>query len=346
MSGRTYNETLELDAVRASASDAARRLVDDSLVWDMTLPWTPDYVETDRILPRFHRAGVDLISLTVMGPERDLAGTIAHVARVSRAIEERADAMVRCASVADIRAAREAGKLALIYNLQETRHFDEGLGLVGLFAELGVRHALLAYNARNRVGDGCAERTDAGLSAWGREVVREMNRVGMLVDGTHSGVRTTLDAMEVSDAPFIFSHCNAHAVVPHYRNITDEQIRACAATGGVIGVNGLGEFLDDPHASSASIFAHMDHVASLVGAGHLGLGLDFVLDVGGFWDWVDAYPHMWPESPGVTRRRGAFAQPEQVLELVDLMLGAGWSEDDVRGVLGENFARVCEAVWR
>ena len=340
-----YNESMDLDEVRARVSDDACRLVDESLVWDMTLPWTPSYVHTDRILPRFHAAGTDLISLTVMGPERDLAGTIAHVARVSRAIETRSDTMVRCGSVAEIRVARAQGKLALIYNLQETRHFDEDLGLVGLFFELGVRHALLAYNARNRVGDGCAEASDAGLSAWGREVVAEMNRVGMLVDGTHSGERTTMEAMEIATAPFLFSHCNARSVVPHYRNISDGQIRACAATGGVIGVNGLGEFLDDPEATSESIFRHMDHIASLVGTEHLGLGLDFVLDVGGFWDWVESYPHMWPESPGVARRRGAFAQPEQILELVDLMLGAGWSEGAIRGVLGENFARVCEAVW-
>ncbi|WP_420392192.1 dipeptidase [Acuticoccus sp.] len=344
MIGR-LNETLDLDAVRAAVSPEARRLVEDALVWDMTMPWTPDYVDVERILPRFHRAGVDLVSLTVMGPERDLAGTVAHVAAASRAIDARED-MVRCATVADIDAARASGKLALIYNFQETKHFDVEIGLIALFYALGVRHALLAYNAKNRVGDGCAERTDAGLSRWGIAVVEEMNRVGMLVDGTHSGHRTTMDAMEVATAPFIFSHCNAHAVVPHYRNIRDDQIRACAATGGVIGVNGLGEFLDDEHATSASMFRHIDHIAQLVGPRHAGLGLDFVLDVERFWDWVAAYPHMWPPSPPVERRRSAFAQPEQVLELADLMLRANWSEADVRGVLGLNFRRVCEAVWR
>ncbi|SEL36530.1 dipeptidase [Roseovarius nanhaiticus] len=341
-----YNESLKLDEVRAAATPEALAMLEDALVWDMTLPWTPDYVETDRILPRFAAAGVDLISLTVMGPEKNLAETIAHFARVGRAIEARSETMVRCRSVADIRAAKAAGKLGLIYNLQETKHFDDDLGMVGLFYELGVRHALLAYNARNRVGDGCSERNDSGLSNWGVAVVEEMNRVGMLVDGTHSGVTTTMDAMDVATSPFIFSHCNAYGVVPHYRNIRDEQIVKCAATGGVIGVNGLGEFLDDPKASSQSIFKHLDYMAQLVGPRHLGLGLDFVLDVGGFWDWVEKFPHMWPESPPVQRRRAGFAQPEQVLELIDLMLAAGWSDEDVRGVLGENFARVCEEVWK
>ena len=342
------NESMDLDAVCASVSPEARALVEEALVWDMTTPWTPEYVYTDRILPRFRRAGFDLMSLTVMGPERTMEGTIIHLAQVSRELDAREDVM-RCFTVADIRRARAEAKLGLIYNLQETQHFDRDLALVSLYYELGVRHALLAYNARNKVGDGCGERQDSGLSRWGQGVVREMVRVGMLVDGTHSGHATTMDAIGLCadlGAPFIFSHCNAYAVVPHYRNIRDDQIRACAETGGVIGVNGLGEFLDDEGATSASIFSHLDHMAGLVGARHLGLGLDFVLNVSGFWDWVERFPHMWPESPGIARRRSAFAQPEQVLELVETMLRAGWSDEDVRGVLGENFARVCEAAWK
>jgi membrane dipeptidase len=342
-----FNDSLDLDAVRAAVSPEARAVIDDALVWDMTLPWTPDYVHTERILPRFHRAGTDVVSLTVMGPERPLAETIVHFARVKAALDARDD-LVRCATMADIRQARAAGKLAIIYNLQETKHFDADLSLVGLFYDLGVRHALLAYNSRNRVGDGRGERQDSGLSHWGVAVVEEMNRTGMLVDGTHSGHATTLDAIEIcrdAGRPFVFTHCNAHAVVPHYRNIRDDQIRGAAETGGMVGVNGLGEFLDDPHATSESIWRHIDHIAGLVGARHVGLGLDFVLDVAKFWDWVADFPHMWPESPGIRRTRAAFAQPEQVLELTELMLRAGWSDMDVRGVLGENWARTCEAAW-
>jgi len=340
------NETVDLDKVLVNVLAQARDLVSDALVWDMTLPWTPDYVNTDRILPRFHRAGIDVVSLTIMGPERRFADTILHLARVNAAIDARPD-MIRCQTVADIRKARADGMLAIIYNLQETRHFDDDLSSIALFRALGVRHALLAYNARNRVGDGCGERQDSGLSRWGVAVVEEMIRVGMLVDGTHSGHATTMDAIAICKdrgAPFIFSHCNAHAIVPHYRNIRDDQIRACAETGGVIGINGLGEFLDDPKAASASMFRHADHIAALVGPRHLGLGLDFVLHVAGFWDWVDANPTMWPPSPGIARRRAAFAQPEQIYELTDLMLRAGWSESDVRGVLGENWQRVCASV--
>ena len=343
------NETLDVEAVRASVSERAAAMVAATPVWDMTMPWAPRYVDTNRVLPRFPRAGVDVISLTVMGgSSSSLEDIFLHLARINAEIDAHPD-LIRCGSIADIDAALAAGKLALIYHFQETRPFDRGLELIPLFYELGIRHALLAYNSRNRVGDGCSDRQDSGLSRWGVAVVKEMNRVGMLVDGTHSGHATTMDAMEVmkdTGNPFIFSHSNAYSVVPHYRNIKDDQIEACAATGGVIGINGLGEFLDDETASSESMYRHIHHIAQLVGARHAGLGLDFVLDVGGFWDWVQANPHMWPESPSIPRRRSAFAQPEQILELAELLLKDNWPEEDVRGVLGGNFRRVCAQVWK
>ena len=332
----------------ATASEAARELVRDALVWDMTLPWSGDYADDDITLPRFRRAGIDVVSLTVAGPGGDLAGTIRWIAGLTRQIAGRADEMVLCRSVAEIDAARAAGKLALIYNIQETRHFEDRLELIGLFYDLGVRHALLAYNAKNSVGDGCAERTDAGLSRWGLKVVKEMNRVGMLVCGTHTGYRTTMDAMDAmegSGAPFIFSHSNAFGVYPHYRNIRDDQIEACARTGGVIGVNGLGEFLDDHEAASRSMFRHIDYMANLVGPRHVGIGLDYVRDVDGFWTWVADNDFMWPPNPNQTRTRSKFAQPEQIVELVELMLEAGYADDDIRGILGGNFRRVGEQVW-
>ncbi len=242
-------------------------------------------------------------------------------------------------------AAKAAGKLGLVFNLQETNMLEGKLELVQAFYDLGVRHMLLAYNARNHVGDGCAERTDGGLSRWGLEVVAEMNRVGMLVDGTHTGYRTTMDAMAVCTAPFIFSHCNAHAVYGHYRNIRDDQIKACAATGGVVGLNGLGEFLDDDTASTAALFRHLDHMVQLVGPRHVGLGLDYVRDTGRFWGWVRDNAAMWPAGPN-SRTGSAFAQPEQIEELTGMMLQAGYGEQAIRDILGGNWLRVARQVWR
>ena len=325
-------------------TDAAT-LLRDALVWDNTLPWGPGYADDDETLPRFHRAGVDLISLTVMGPEAGLDGTLRQIARVRAHIAARPDSMVLCGTAAEITSARASGRLALVFNLQETNMLEGCIEMVAAYQTLGVRHMLLAYNARNQVGDGCAEVSDGGLSRWGLRVVAEMHRVGLWVDGTHSGYRTTMDAMAAGGGPFIFSHCNAHAVYPHYRNIRDDQMRACAVSGGVIGINGLGEFLDDDAATTAAMFRHLDHIVQLVGPRHAGLGLDFVKDAPRFWAWVMNNPDAWPPAPK-PRTGSAFAQPEQVLELVEAMLRAGYGEDAVRAILGGNWLRLAEEVWK
>jgi membrane dipeptidase len=328
--------------VWSGRSDAIYR---DALVWDMTLPWVPGYAD-DRLLPRFHAAGIDHVSLTVaadtLGPEVALQ----QIASVQAVCARAPDEYTLVADVADIITAKEAGKLALSLNLQGTNGLGGKLGMVEVFYRLGIRAMLLAYNQKNLVGDGCAERTDAGLSRFGIRVIEEMNRVGMLVDGTHAGYKTTMEAMEMTSAPFIFSHSNADAVFAHYRNIKDDQIRACARTGGVIGVNGLGAFLSDIAAKTQSMFLHVDHIAQLVGPQHVGIGLDFVLDPPGFWDWVRANPEAWPLNNDTPHIETKFVQPEQLAELPELMLRRGYSDEDVRGVLGANFLRVARQVWK
>lgn len=246
-------------------------------------------------------------------------------------------------------AARASGRLALLLNHQDGSPLGGMPEMVDVFHALGVRSALLAYNRKNELGDGCAERTDEGLTRLGRRVVARMLRVGMLVDGTHCGSRTSLDMAELcaeAGRPFCFTHSNAHAVHPHYRNVTDAQIRAAAATGGVVGVNGLGEFLPDVAAGTAAIFPHLDHIAAVAGPAHVGIGWDHLRDTAHFWAHVRATAAAWPDPPGgAPRVDTAFAQPEQILELTDLMVRHGWPEEAVRGALGLNWARTAAAAW-
>ncbi len=326
--------------------EQARSIISRALVWDMTLPWIyPSYVHPST-LPRFSAAGFNVVSLTVGGTDNSLEACLKSLAMTKAMIRENDKHFVQAYSVADIEAARDAGKLALLFNFQETNSLLSDPNLVQVYYDLGVRHMLLAYNRKNAVGDGCAERTDAGLSRVGVRVVEEMNRVGMLVDGSHTGKRTTLDAIEVCEGPFIFSHSNAKSVFDHYRNIDDEQIRACANTGGVIGINGLGEFLDDVHASAQSIFKHVDYVANLAGIDHVGLALDYVEDTAWFWNWVRDNPDAWPENNSRPHVDTAFAGPEVLEQLVECMLAAAYSEEDIEKVLGKNFRRVCLEVWK
>ena len=335
-----HGPTLEIGA-------RARELYRSSLVWDMTVPYGLQHATDGVTLPRFRKAGFGLVSLTIggdktFGPETALA----NIGKVYAVCAKHPELYRFVRTIGDVDAARKAGQLAITLNFQGTNVLANDTGLVEVFYRLGVRHMLMAYNQKNLVGDGCAERTDAGLSRFGLTMIREMNRVGMLVDGTHTGYRTSMEAMEASTAPCIFSHCNAYAVFPHYRNIRDDQIRKCAETGGVIGVNGLGEFLDDMEASSESMFRHLDYIAGLVGPKHVGIGLDYVKDVAGFWKSVEDTPDIWPDNQGKPNRHTKFGQPEQIVELVELMCRAGYADVDIRGVLGGNFYRVCQQVWK
>lgn len=328
-------------------SEKVLALFRDNLVWDDLLPWgnAMNGPDIDKILPRFHTAGVDFVSLTVdAGP--GVEPTMLEIGRAKRQIRERSVYLACVKSIADIHQARAAGKLAVGFNLQETLPFGTNLDNVQLFYEVGVRQAVLAYNNRNFVGDGCAEPDDAGLSLFGRALVKEMNRVGMFVDGSHTGYRTSMEAMDICESPFVFSHSNPFAIRPHYRSIKDDQIKACAATGGVIGINGVGYWVGDVDASTAAIFRCLDYTVELVGAEHVGLGFDYVYDLENLIKWARANPLMWPPYQGEWMVKHNYAGPEQMVELVQLMLDHGYPDQSIVGILGRNFERLASQVWR
>lgn len=329
-------------------SEKALSLFRDNLVWDDLLPWIRDYNmdEIDTLLPRFQRVGVNFFSLSLAGGtgvSSSIDSVMRRIGRVTREIQERSDWLVLARSVKDIRQAKADNKLAVNFNFQETLPFDNCLDMIQVYYDLGVRQTLLAYNQKNLVGDGCAEKGDGGLSTFGVEVVKEMNRVGMLVDGSHSGYRTTMEAMELCDGPFVFSHSNPDAVHPHYRNIKDDQIKACVATGGVIGINGVGGFVGDVNASTESIFRCLDYIVQLVGAKYVGLGFDYVGDPEAAFKNRQKASLAWP---GGKKVRHNYATPEQMVALVQVMLDHGYPDDAIVGILGENWANVCEVVWK
>ena len=331
--------------------DKTLELFKDNLVWDNLMPWLPgvNVDDIDIILPRFHEVGVNFISLTLAagaGLGSNINSTMRQIGRVKREIRERSGWLVLASSVSDIREAQANDKLAVGFHFQETLPFENCLDMIQVYYDLGVRHALLAYNQKNLVGDGCAERTDAGLSNYGVAVVREMNRVGMLVDGSHSGYRTTMDAMEIGESPFIFSHSNPNTICPHYRSIKDDQIKACAQTGGVIGINGVGYWVGDINASTEAIFRCLDYTVEMVGDKHVGLGFDYVNNLDGIIDAVRNAPLAWPPYEGKEMVKHNYAGAEQMVELVQMMLDHGYSDDSIIGILGENWARLCEAVWK
>lgn len=321
------------------------------LVCDMTLPQGPSgSLETpafDAVIEERARHGVSFTSITVASEDLSVGDTVRWIAAARRYFAARAERVVLIDSAADIRAAHAAGKLAFNLHFQGTNPIAGDLSLVEVYRRLGVGHMLLAYNYRNLTGDGCHEPSDAGLSVFGRELIAEMNRVRMIVDLAHTGTRTALDAVAASRAPVIVSHSNARAVFDHERNIPDELARAVAASGGVIGVNGVGLFLsaDKRDISAQALLRHIDHYARLIGPQHIGIGLDAVPDVRAFIDNfarknMDRY-----RTGGYFRSPPQFASVHVIPRLASLMLRSGWSVSDVRGVLGENWLRVLERLW-
>ena len=326
--------------------DSAAALHRDALVWDAhsCLPLRTD--ADVGWLMRHKAAGVDYVSINVGMDMTPAADVMAVLAAFRTGIQAWPDDFVLVGTVADIRRAKQAGKLAVAFDLEGSLPLQGEVAMVQRYYDLGVRQIHLAYNRNNAVGGGCHD-ADIGLTEFGHQVVAEINRVGMLMDCSHTGQRTSLDIMAASTRPVVFSHANPRALMDHGRNITDEQIGACAATGGVIGVNGVSLFLDDPAAGTDAILRHIDYLVQRLGAAHVGLGIDYSYDA--VTDDVpegDDAAYWWPEDAGYDFETIRFAEPEQFPQITDGLLRLGYPEADIRGILGENFARVAEATWR
>ncbi|WP_040784136.1 dipeptidase [Nocardia pneumoniae] len=246
--------------------------------------------------------------------------------------------------------------IALAFDLEDAGPLGGDLDNVARFYELGVRSLLPAYNHANAAGCGCLDTEDTGLTGYGRDLVHALNEAGMFADGSHCSRRTGLELAELSAVPMIYSHSNFAALWDHPRNITDEQARACAATGGVIGINGVGIFLgrngSDERAERIEAMArHIEYGAELVGVEHIGIGSDYSFDAEDFNAELRQNPGAFSES---YTRWGPlqWVPPEDLLGAADLpgldevLAGRGFSAADRAAVFGGNFRRVAAQVWR
>jgi len=331
---------------RWNVSADAADLHADALVWDMTLPiLTPGHPERKKdLFERFARSGFDFATITLAIDPMGFGAAAQQVAEHRRFVRERAETCALVESVEEVLGAREAGKLSVGFHFQGTAPFEDNLDWVDLSYKLGVRHALMAYNEKNRVGCGCHVAKDTGLTDFGRELIREMNRVGMIVDCAHTGYRTTMETIEASESPVIISHTNARVLCDHPRCVWDDQIQACAAKGGVLGMTGLSGFLGGGGATPERIVDHIDHLANLVGIQHVGLGLDYVYDLESFQAFVARMPDKYPPGSGYTDMRQM--EPEEAPRITEELLHRGYRESEIRGVLGENWLGVCREIWK
>jgi membrane dipeptidase len=324
-----------------SISEQARKIHSHSLVWDTHACFRLDPNADLSELKRYRDSGVDFVSLNIGMDLNSFDNTMQVLARYRSYVSSHPDQYILALTVEDIRKAKESGKLAVAFDLEGSDPLLGNLNMISLYYDLGVRQMLLAYNKDNRAAGGCME-GNIGLTDFGKDVIKEMNRVGMVVDVSHMGYRATMEAFEVSQAPVIFSHSNPNGLRQHARNISDEQIRACAQSGGVIGINGIGDFLGG--ISSELIVQNIEYVMDLAGPEHVGLGLDYVIDKQELIEYIETYPDIFP--PEKIKDYLSFVEPEQFPEFTELLCQKGYSEQIIRGILGGNFLRVAEQVWK
>ncbi|MGE5378885.1 MAG: dipeptidase [Bacteroidota bacterium] len=322
-------------------NEEVNRIQQQSLVWDThaCFPLKPNADLKE--LERYRNSGVNFVSINI-GMDMDSFENILQVlAGYRNYIRSHAEEYVLALSVDDILSARESGRLAIAFDLEGSEPLLGNIHLISLFYALGVRQMLLAYNKDNRASGGCLE-GKWGLTDFGKEVVREMNHVGMVVDASHMSYQATMEVFEISRDPVIFSHSNPARLRSHVRNITDEQIKACAATDGVIGINGVGDFLGGTQ--SEKVIEHIEYVIDLVGPAHVGIGLDYVVDKQELMDYVTGHPEIFP--PDKMKDVMSFVAPEQFPEFTELLYKRGYSESVISDILGGNFMRVAKKVWK
>lgn len=316
----------------------------------------------DADFPVAHRHGVSAYGVTAFRPHDGVADALEGLMFWHLVARKHPNLLVAF-TADDIRAAKRDGHAALVISAQGGEWIGNKLHRIEAFARLGLRVMLPSYNTTNLICDGCLDRTDAGLTKFGELVVDECNRVGILLDGTHVGRRATLEMIERSNQPMVFTHSNPNALVDNPRNIDDEQIAACAAKGGVIGLAPWGPLVMRAEQTSwptlDDFIDHVDHVVQLTGStDHVGIGTDMSLGT-----YPDHAHDPWGDAVTFASVTGRYDQlitgdvrsPQRaladfnayphVVALAERLAARGYDDAAVAKILGGNFLRVYDTVW-
>ena len=294
-------------------------------------------------LPRAREGGLDAAFFsiympgTITGPEA-VKRSLILIDHVRRLAEQHPNEIALATTAAEVRAAHKAGKFAALMGMEGGHMIDDSLAVLRDYQRLGVRYLTLSHSVNTNWSDSSGDTPKHnGLTDFGKDVVRELNRLGMLVDISHVSDKTFWDAMETSKAPLVASHSSLRSISGHPRNMTDDMIRALGGKGGVIMINYSRSFLSNelyeaglknvplaerPTVSWEKIVEHIDHAAKLVGATHVGLGSDF---------------------DGTTVPDG-MDDVSMLPKITAALLDKGYSEQDVKNILGENILRLLEKV--
>lgn len=274
--------------------------------------------------------------------------TVANIAEMKRLIRANDDLLTLVRSTADIKKAKQDGKTGIILGFQNAHAFEDNLGFIEAFADMGVRVVQLCYNTQNLIGTGCYER-DGGLSGYGHEVVAEMNRVGIMVDLSHVGPKTSEEAILASKKPVCYSHCLPAGLKAHPRNKSDEQLKFIADHGGFIGVTMFPPFLKRGIEATVDDYVEaIAYVIDIVGEECVGVGTDFTQGYDKpFFDLIthDKGRHRRLTDFGTIQNPEGIRTIGEFPNLAAAMEKAGWKERRIERVIGANWLRVFGDVW-
>ncbi|AIC23359.1 MULTISPECIES: dipeptidase [Pseudomonas] len=274
--------------------------------------------------------------------------TVNNIASSQKLIRENSDLVMPVRTTADIRKAKELGKTGILFGFQNAHAYEDQIGYVEVFKQLGVGIVQMCYNTQNLVGTGCYER-DGGLSGFGREIVAEMNRVGVMCDLSHVGSKTSEEVILESKKPVCYSHCLPSGLKEHPRNKSDEELKFIADHGGFVGVTMFAPFLAKGIDSTIDDYAEaIEYTMNIVGEDAIGIGTDFTQGHGQ--DFFEYLTH----DKGYARRLTNFGKIINPLgirtvgefpNLTETLLKRGHSERVVRKIMGENWVNVLKDVW-
>ena len=299
----------------------------------------------DRWLPQLRDGGVDIQVLPIyidddFRPEGALRQTLRMVEAGHRVAEANSDAVALCTSGAEIDQTIADGRIALVLALEGCEAVGTDVTLLETLARLGIRMASFTHFGRTALADGSAEdATGAGLTSAGIEALGLLEHLGVLIDVSHLSAAGTDHVLSLATRPVVASHSSAHALQAHHRNLTDERLKAIAATGGVVGVNFFYAFIDEKNPTIARVADHIEHIASVAGIDAVGLGPDFIKEV------FDELPQPVGELDGIDLDTyiPGLEGPAGLPLVTQELMSRGWLETDIRKVLGENWLRVFRA---
>lgn len=317
----------------------------------------------DRYIEDARASGVTCIHTTILPvgstpPDTAFTQAVIGIGELEREIDRHPDVLCRIRTVADLRAAKAAGQLGLLYGFQDGVAFETDLSRLDELHRLGIRIVQPTYNRRNLLGDGCLEPANAGLSKAGVEAIAKMNEVGILVDLSHCGRQTAADAIKASTKPVAFTHTGCAALADHPRNRTDAELRAVAEKGGVCGIYFMPFLNEGKQATAADIIRHLEHMLEVAGEDHVSLGTDGGLSAETltpeFKERHAAFVRQRREAgigaPGETETGYLFANelntPRRFETLSEMLSARGHGDSRIEKVLGANLVRVFGDTWK